>query len=127
MAKVDTTECDVGIVGLDVVSRNLALNFKDHQFKVAVWNPGGAPLPSDRIPSAASLSELTGMLRAPRTILLSNSPNISTDDTINELIPLLGEGDVLVDAGNSHFKDTLRRSQQLAPKSVAFMALGIAG
>src|SRR5580658_6817574 len=127
MAKVDTTECDVGIVGLDVVSRNLALNFKDHQFKVAVWDPDGLPLASDRIPSAASLSELTGMLRAPRTILLSNASSTSTDAAINELLPLLGDGDVLVDAGNSHFKDTLRRSQQLGSKSIAFMALGIAG
>jgi 6-phosphogluconate dehydrogenase len=127
MAKVDASQCDVGIVGLDDVSRNLALNFKDHQFKVAVWDPDGTPLSSDRIPSAASLSELTGMLRAPRTILLSNSHKTSTDANINELLPLLDHGDVLVDAGRSHFKDTLRRSQQLAPKSVSFMALGIAG
>jgi 6-phosphogluconate dehydrogenase len=127
MAKLDVTQCDLGIVGLDVVSRNLALNFKDHQFKVAVWDPAGAPLPSDRIPSAASLAELTGMLRAPRTILLFKAPNSSTDATINELMPLLGDGDVLVDAGQSHFKDTLRRSQQLGPKSVSFMALGVAG
>jgi 6-phosphogluconate dehydrogenase len=127
MAKVDATQCDVGIVGLDAVSRNLALNFKDHQFKVAVWDPDGLPLASDRIPSAASLSELTGMLRAPRTILLSNASSTSTDAAINELLPLLGDGDVLVDAGNSHFKDTLRRSQQLGSKSIAFMALGIAG
>src|ERR1700691_5958859 len=120
MAKVDATQCDVGIVGLDDVSRNLALNFKDHQFKVAVWDPDGAPLPSDRIPSAASLSELAGMLRAPRTILLSNAQSTSTDANIHELMPLLSEGDVLVDAGNSHFKDTLRRSQQLADRSVGF-------
>jgi 6-phosphogluconate dehydrogenase len=127
MAKLDAAHCDLGIVGLDVVSRNLALNFKDHQFKVAVWDPDGAPLPSDRIPSASSLSELTAMLSTPRTILLSNAPSASMDATINELLPLLGDGDVLVDAGNSHYKDTLRRSQQLAPKSVAFMALGVAG
>jgi len=124
---MDTAQCDLGIVGLDVVSRNLALNFKDHQFKVAVWDPEGDPLPSDRIPSAASLSELTGMLRSPRTILLSNAQNTSTDATIDKLLPLLGDGDVLVDASQSYFKDTLRRSQQLAPKSVSFMALGIAG
>jgi len=127
MAKLDVAQCDLGIVGLDVVSRNLALNFNDHQFKVAVWDPDGAPVPSDKIPNAASLPDLTGMLRAPRTILLSNAQNGSADATINELLPLLDDGDVLVDAGNSHFKDTLRRSQQLGPKSVAFMALGIAG
>jgi 6-phosphogluconate dehydrogenase len=127
MAKLDAAQCDLGIVGLDVVSRNLALNFKDHQFKVAVWNPDGASVPSDRIPSATSLPDLTSMLRAPRTILLSSAPSTSTDATINELVPLLGDRDVLVDAGNSHFKDTLRRSEQLGPKSVAFMALGIAG
>src|ERR1700691_3329628 len=102
MAKVDATQCDLGIVGLDTVSRNLALNFKDHQFKVAVWDPDGAPLPSDRILSAASLSDLTGLVRAPRTILLSNSQKTSTDATINELLPLLDHGDVLVDAGRSH-------------------------
>jgi 6-phosphogluconate dehydrogenase (decarboxylating) len=127
MAKVDTTQCDVGIVGLDDVSRNLALNFKDHQFKVAVWDPDGALLASDTFPSAASLSDLTRMLRAPRTILLSNAQKTSTDATINELLPLLDHGDVLVDASRSHFKETLRRSQQLAPKSVSFMALGITG
>ena len=127
MAKVDVTQCDVGIVGLDVVSRNLALNFEDHQFKVAVWDPDGASLPSDRIPSAASLSDLTGMLRAPRTILLSNAQSASTDATINELLPLLGDGDILVDAGHSDFEDTLRRTRQLAPKSVSFMALGLTG
>jgi 6-phosphogluconate dehydrogenase len=127
MAKLDITQCDVGFVGLDDVSRNLALNFKDHQFKVAVWEPKGGALPSDKIPYAASLSELTGMLRAPRTILLSSAPSTSTDATINEILPLLDDGDVLVDAGNSHFKDTLRRSQQLATKSFEFMALGIAG
>jgi len=127
MAKLYTAQCDLGIVGLNAFSRNLALNFKDHQFKVAVWDQLGAPSPSDRILSAASLSDLTGKLRTPRTILLSNAQSTSTDAYIHELLPLLGDGDVLVDAGNSHFKDTMRRSQQLAAKSVSFMALGIAG
>jgi 6-phosphogluconate dehydrogenase len=127
MAKLDVAQCDLGIVGLDDVSRNLALNFDDHQFKVAVWDPHGAALSAESIPSAASLSELTGMLRAPRTILLFNSRNNSTDATIHELLPLLSDGDVLVDAGNSYFKDTLRRTEQLSPNSIGFMALGIAG
>jgi 6-phosphogluconate dehydrogenase len=128
MAKLDGAQCDLGIIGLDEVSINLALNFKDHQFKTAVWDPDGAPALCANIPSANSLADLTGMLRTPRTILLfNNARNTSTDAALNQLLPLLGDGDVLVDAGNSYFKDTLRRSRQLAPKSVSYMALGIAG
>jgi 6-phosphogluconate dehydrogenase len=127
MAKLDAGDCDLGMIGLDVLSRNLALNFTDHQFKVAVWDPDGASLQSDTIPHASSLPHLTGMVRAPRIILLLSGQNSSTDAIIDELLPLLDYGDVLVDAGNSHFKDTARRSQRLGPHSVEFMALGIAG
>jgi 6-phosphogluconate dehydrogenase len=123
----NTPQCDLGIVGLDVMSRNLALNFADHQIKVAVWDPDGASWPCDIIPGAASLADLTGSLRSPRTIVLSSGQNTQTDAVIDELVPLLGQGDILVDAGRSYFKDTARRSQRLAPNPVAFMALGIAG
>jgi 6-phosphogluconate dehydrogenase len=109
------------------MSRNLALNFTDHQFKVAVWDPDGASWPCDAIPGASSLADLTGNLRAPRTIVLSSAQNHQTDAIIDEVLPLLDHGDVLVDAGRSYFKDTARRSQRLAPEPVAFMALGIAG
>ncbi len=127
--------CDVGLIGLGVMGRNLALNFADHGFKVAVYNrttdktrefaagEGGIP----GIYPAFSLPELRDLLRPPRTLLIMVSAGAPVDAVIAELISLLSPGDLIIDGGNSHFADTDRRAAALAEAGFLFLGLGVSG
>ena len=114
--------CDLGLIGLGVMGRNLALNFTDHDFKVAVYNrtpdktrafaagEGAAP----EIYPAYILSDLLDLLRPPRALLAMVSAGPPVDAVIAELTPLLDPGDLIIDGGNSHFDDTDRRAEALS-------------
>jgi 6-phosphogluconate dehydrogenase len=128
-------DCDLGLVGLGVMGRNLALNFTDHGFQVAVYNRtpektrkfiAGAGAGRDLHPTY-SLSELRDALRSPRTVLVMVAAGSPTDAVITELTPLLDRGDLIVDGGNSHFADTDRRAQALAAAGFLFLGLGVSG
>jgi 6-phosphogluconate dehydrogenase len=123
---VRTGTCDAGIIGLSAVSQNVGLNLADHQFQVATLSPKAGERPTP-LRHAAQLPEFVALLRRPRTILLFSGGSHPIDSTINDLIPLLGRGDIIVDAGESYFKETAGRSRRLADRGLHFMALGIAG
>lgn len=129
------TACDLGLVGLGVMGRNLALNFTDHGFKVAVYNRtpektrefmAGEGAGRDIHP-AYSLSELVDALRAPRSVLVMVAAGPPVDEVITALTPLLDRGDLIIDGGNSHFADTDRRDRTLAAAGLLFVGLGISG
>lgn len=127
--------CDLGLIGLGVMGRNLALNFTDHDFKVAVYNrtpdktrafaagEGAAP----EIYPAYILSDLLDLLRPPRALLAMVSAGPPVDAVIAELTPLLDPGDLIIDGGNSHFDDTDRRAKALSEEGFLFLGLGVSG
>jgi 6-phosphogluconate dehydrogenase len=127
--------CNLGLIGLGVMGRNLALNFADHGFKVAVYNrttdktrefaagEGGVP----GIYPAFSLPELLDQLLPPRTLLIMVSAGAPVDAVIAEATPLLSPGDLIIDAGNSNFADTDRRAAALAGTGLLFLGLGVSG
>lgn len=127
--------CDLGLVGLGVMGRNLALNFTDHGFKVAVYNRtpdktrtfiADAGAGRDLHPTD-SLSALRDALRPPRAVLIMVPAGPPVDAVIAELTPLMAPGDLIIDGGNSHFADTDRRARELAAAGLLFLGLGVSG
>jgi 6-phosphogluconate dehydrogenase len=127
--------CDLGLIGLGVMGRNLALNFADHGFKVAVYNrtadktrefAAGEGGEAGIFP-ALSLPELLDQLQLPRTLMVMVSAGAPVDAVIAELTPLLSPGDLIIDGGNSHFADTDHRAAALAEAGFLFLGLGVSG
>jgi 6-phosphogluconate dehydrogenase len=126
---------DVGLIGLAVMGQNLALNMADHGFTVAVYNRTPArteefvagPAAGASIVAAYSLEELVGWLQPPRRILLMVKAGAPVDGVISELLPLLGTGDVVIDGGNSHFEDSMRRTREMEGRGLLFVGSGISG
>jgi 6-phosphogluconate dehydrogenase len=127
--------CDLGLIGLGVMGRNLALNFADHGYKVAVYNrttektrefAAGEGEAAGIFP-AMSLPELRDQLTPPRTLLVMVAAGEPADAVIDELVPLLSPGDLIIDGGNSHFADTDRRNAALAAAGLLFLGLGVSG
>lgn len=124
----------MGLIGLAVMGQNLALNLAGKGVPVAVYNrtadkvaallEKGAELP---LGGAASLEEFAGMLERPRRILLMVKAGEAVDSMLNQLAPLLDEGDILIDGGNSHYRDTQRREEQMADVGIRYLGLGVSG
>jgi len=126
---------DIGLIGLAVMGQNLALNMADHGFTVAAYNRTAARTEAfvsgeaagTSIVAAYSLEELVGWLRPPRKILLMVKAGAAVDGVISDLLPLLDPGDVIIDGGNSHYEDTMRRTRRLEGRGLLFVGSGISG
>ncbi|HHC09207.1 MAG TPA: decarboxylating NADP(+)-dependent phosphogluconate dehydrogenase [Actinobacteria bacterium] len=129
------TAADLGIVGLGVMGANLALNFADHGYRVAVWNRTSertreflaGPAAGTTIVGTDTLPELVGVLRTPRVVLLMVPAGRPVDAQLDALTPLLDPGDVIIDGGNSHHRDTARRCDRLAEAGLRFVGMGVSG
>ena len=124
----------IGMIGLGVMGRNLVLNIADHGFAVSGYDKDPSQVQELRaeignrtITAAQTLKEFVGGLSKPRVIMMLVPAGQVVDDVIRGLIPLLDKGDLIIDAGNSHFKDTDLRSQSLAEKGFLYMGVGISG
>lgn len=126
---------DIALIGLAVMGENLARNLADHGFQVAVYNrnpdrlaPFLKPTPTNNpfLP-CASLAELASKLARPRKIILMVKAGPAVDELITQLRPLLAPGDILIDGGNSHYKDTARRVQELTSHGLLYVGAGISG
>jgi 6-phosphogluconate dehydrogenase len=124
----------IGVVGMAVMGRNLALNIESRGHAVSVYNRSRdktdeliAEFPDRKLVPTYTLEEFVGSLETPRRILLMVKAGEATDATIAALKPLLGKGDVLIDGGNTHFTDTIRRNQELAQSGLHFIGTGVSG
>ena len=128
-------KCDIGLIGLAVMGENLVLNMAGKGFRVAVYNRTVSKVKEfltknkeyDTIHGAYSMIELVGMLTKPRKIMLMVKAGKPVDDMIDQLIPYLEQGDIIIDGGNSFFEDTRRRAVYLQEKDIRFIGAGVSG
>jgi len=124
-----------GMIGVGVMGSNLLLNMADHQFPVIGYdiNPEKTRLLESSarkntiVKGANTLNELVEQLEKLRRIMMLVPAGKPVDNVINSLLPLLAEGDILIDGGNSHFVDTKKRIDSLLPKGIHFMGMGVSG
>ena len=128
-------KADIGLIGLAVMGQNLVLNMSDHGYKVAVHNRTATvtddflagPAKDTQVIGAHSLEELVSSLNSPRIVMLMVKAGEVVDQYIDKLTPLLSDGDIIVDGGNSLFTDTTRRTQALKEKGIRFIGTGVSG
>jgi 6-phosphogluconate dehydrogenase len=128
-------QADIGLIGLAVMGQNLVLNMNDHGFTVAVFNRTVAKVDEflaheakgTKVLGAHSLAELAGMLKRPRRVMLMVKAGKPVDELIEEILPHLEKGDILIDGGNSLFADTTRRVKELEEKGFLFVGTGVSG
>ena len=124
----------IGVIGLAVMGRNLALNIAEHGFSVAVYNRSPektreliAETTYDNMSGVYSIAELTESLELPRKIIMMVKAGSAVDETIKQLIPFLSPGDILIDGGNSFFEDTIRRCSEMETLGLKYIGAGISG
>ncbi len=126
---------DIGLIGLAVMGENLILNMENHGFSVAVYNRTTSKVDEfingrakgKNIKGCHSLEELVQSLKSPRKIMMMVKAGKPVDDLIDQLMPLLDQGDILIDGGNSHFPDSIRRTAYVEEKGLLFIGTGVSG
>ena len=129
------TQCDLGLIGLAVMGQNLVLNMNDHGFKIAVFNRTTATMEKfiegeargTQVVGARTLEELVGLLKRPRRVMLMVKAGQPVDDFIEMLLKLLEPGDIIIDGGNSHYLDTMRRTKYVESKGLYYIGTGVSG
>ena len=128
-------KADIAIIGLAVMGQNLALNMESRGYTVAVYNRTGertreflaARGDGKKLLPAYSLEELVGSLNKPRRLMLMVKAGAPVDETIAEVVPLLEPEDILIDGGNSFFRDTVRRSREAEARGLQYIGTGVSG
>ena len=128
-------KADIGLIGLAVMGENLVLNMERNGFCAAVYNRTVEKVDNfisgrgagKKFIGCHSLEELCANLKAPRRIMMMVKAGKAVDDLIEQLIPHLDKGDILIDGGNSYFPDTIRRTKYLAEKGFNFIGTGVSG
>jgi 6-phosphogluconate dehydrogenase len=127
--------CDIGLIGLAVMGQNLVLNMNDHGFKVAVFNRTVSKVDDflnqeakgTQIEGAHSIQELCSLLKRPRRVMIMVKAGSVVDQNIEQILPYLEKGDIIIDGGNSLFTDSNRRTKELAAKGILFIGTGVSG
>jgi 6-phosphogluconate dehydrogenase len=125
---------EIGMVGLGVMGRNFLLNMADHGFSVAGYDKDPTKVEALRQESkerevwgAEDIREFIGLLRPARAVMLLVPAGAPVDSVIKDLLPYLQKDDLIIDAGNSYFKDTSLRARNLAEKGIHFLGVGVSG
>jgi 6-phosphogluconate dehydrogenase len=134
MAVANETQNEVGVIGLDPIGRSVAFRLAEQGFNVAAYEWPGQKTPArrkqtpgPRLRTAATLSELMASLRPPRAILIFSGADAPMNLVLEKLLPELRIGDLVMDAGDSYFKDTAKHKRRLAEQCVQFMGIGLGG
>jgi 6-phosphogluconate dehydrogenase len=130
-----TPPADIGLIGLAVMGQNLVLNMNDHGYTVAVYNRTTAKVDrflaneaqGTKVIGTHSLEELISQLKRPRRIMLMIKAGAPVDAQIDQLLPLLDEGDIIIDGGNSLYTDTIRRTAYVESKGLLYIGTGVSG
>ncbi len=127
---------DIALIGLAVMGQNLILNMNDHGYTVVAYNRtvskvdeflSDAAKGRKTVIGARSIEELTGLLKRPRKVMLMVKAGQAVDDFIELILPHLEPGDCIIDGGNSHFPDTIRRTKYLESKGMLYVGTGVSG
>ena len=125
---------EIGMVGLGVMGRNMVLNMADHGFSVAGYDKDAAKIEElskesvhEKVRGVADIKAFLGALQRPRAVMMLVPGRPPVDSVIGDVVPLLEKGDLIIDAGNSHFKDTDIRARALAAKGIEFLGVGVSG
>ena len=127
---------DIALIGLAVMGQNLILNMNDHGYTVVAYNRtvskvdeflNDAAKGRKTIIGARSIEEMAGLLKRPRKVMLMVKAGAAVDDFIEMLLPHLEQGDLIIDGGNSHFPDSIRRTKYLESKGMLFCGSGVSG
>lgn len=125
---------DIGVVGMAVMGSNLALNMADHGYDVSVYNytPGLTEQflqerPHEKITGYFELKDFLASLKRPRKVMLMIMAGAPVDSMLDQLLPLLDTGDIIIDGGNSYFGDTRRRYDRCREDGIHFYGMGISG
>jgi 6-phosphogluconate dehydrogenase len=132
---MNTNQCDIGLIGLAVMGENLALNLESKGFSVAVFNRttevtekfAAGRAKGKNIQPTRTIEEFVAALKKPRIAMMMIKAGKPVDIVIGEIVPFLERGDVLIDGGNSLFTDTKRRDEELEPKGIHFVGMGVSG
>ena len=130
-----SNQADIGLIGLAVMGQNLALNINDHGFRVAVFNRTTSKITrfleneakDTRIIGAYTPEEFVASINRPRKIILMIQAGDAVDKSIAQLAPLLDDGDIIIDGGNSNFNDSIRRTAEVEALGKLFVGAGISG
>ena len=130
-----TEQADIGLIGLAVMGQNLVLNMNDHGFTVAVYNRTTSKVDNfingeakgRSIIGTYSIEELVSVLKPPRRVMLMVKAGSAVDAIIEQVIPHLEEGDIIIDGGNSNYEDSMRRTKYLESKGLLFAGVGVSG
>jgi 6-phosphogluconate dehydrogenase len=128
-------KADIGLIGLAVMGENLILNMESRGYTVAVFNRTLDKVEKfvagrgkgKKIVPAHNLVELVQSLKSPRKLMMMVKAGAAVDELIDQLVPLLDKGDILIDGGNSHFPDTIRRTKSLEEKGLLYIGTGVSG
>jgi len=129
------SKADIGLIGLAVMGENLVLNIANHGFTVAVFNRTTSRVDEfvngrgtgKSIIGTHSIEELCASLASPRRVMIMVKAGAVVDHVIESLLPFLDEGYIIIDGGNSHFPDSIRRTQELEAKGILFIGTGVSG
>ncbi len=130
-----STKADIGLVGLAVMGENLVLNMESRGFTCAVYNRTVDKVDAfmkgrgkgKKFIGAHTMEEFVGSLASPRKVMLMVKAGKPVDDFIEQIIPFLEKGDIIIDGGNSYFPDTMRRTTYLESKGLLFIGTGVSG
>src|SRR5947208_9828165 len=128
-------KADIALIGLAVMGQNLILNMNDHGYCVVAFNRTVAKVDEflakeakgTHVLGAHSLEEMVGLLKKPRRVMLMVKAGKPVDEFIDQLIPLLEPGDIIIDGGNSLFEDTNRRTKYVESKGLLYIGTGVSG
>ncbi|XP_055863436.1 6-phosphogluconate dehydrogenase, decarboxylating-like [Biomphalaria glabrata] len=126
---------DIALIGLAVMGQNLILNMNDHGFTVVAFNRTVSKVTeflnneakNTNVIGAASMEDMVSKLKKPRRVMLLVKAGSAVDSFIDSLVPLLEKGDIIIDGGNSEYRDSIRRCQALKAKGIYFIGSGVSG